>query len=149
MVVDVVDNLVREDECQLSLVLHLSHEAGVDENHALWGGEGIDLGTLDGVDAQLAAQFGLVGQQGVDNAIEHLCHWVAEEDAASRKQLADAEGDSLDGSLVFHTATGHLGCALQVAFIELFVGQFQICGQRALAAEGLLCIGSQVEGQQE
>ena len=104
---------------------------------------------LDRLFCLLDRCLGLVGQQGVDNAIEHLCHWVAEEDAASRKQLADAEGDSLDGILVFHTATGHLGCALQVAFIELFVGQFQICGQRALAAEGLLCIGSQVEGQQE
>lgn len=65
----IVDYLVCDDECQLGFVLDLCHESDIDEYHALGCGEGVDVGTGDGIEAQFGAQVGVVAQECVGNPV--------------------------------------------------------------------------------
>ena len=85
----VVDDFVADDESQLGLVLNLRHQTGAYEHHALTCGESVDFGRFDGVETQLAAQLGVIGQQGVGDALYQPRDGVTIQDAPRGHQLVD------------------------------------------------------------
>ena len=83
----VVDNLVRNDESHLGLILRLGHKPHIDENHALRRGEGIGLSVGDGVETQFRPQVGIIMEERVSNAAGEGADGVAIKDATAGQQL--------------------------------------------------------------
>jgi hypothetical protein len=121
--------------------VQLGDEPGVDEYHALRGGEGIDTGRGDGVESEFGTQAGVVFEQGVGYVRGEGADGVAVDDVATGQHAVDVVGGFEDLLLVAHTLASVLFGTLDVAVVELPHAHLQVGGHGSRAAQCLAVEG--------